>query len=91
MFDIAQASKEIEQRNRLRAEVHLPPLVIEAELARIKRAAQETEFELFFLDHRERVMKEVLGDWVPSGSSSWMHANNMIRTHLKVSFNFQIA
>jgi hypothetical protein len=65
--------------------------MVETELARMKVAAEETEFELFFLAHRERVMKEVLGDWVPSGSISWMGASNMIRKHLKASFNFEIA
>jgi hypothetical protein len=91
MFDITKARQEIEHRNRLRAEVHLPPLDVEAELTRMELAAEETEFELFFLTHRESVMKEVLGHWVPSGSSSWVVANNMIRKHLKASFKFQIA
>jgi hypothetical protein len=48
MFGIAKAWKEIEHRNRLRAEVLLPPLSPAYELRRLYTAEREAEFEAFF-------------------------------------------
>jgi hypothetical protein len=48
MFDIAKARVEIEGRNRLRTEVHLPPLSMAHELRKLYNAEHEAEFEAFF-------------------------------------------
>jgi hypothetical protein len=55
MFDTAKAREKIERRNRLRAEVHLPPLSMANELRKLfnaerkhDSAEREAEFESFF-------------------------------------------
>jgi hypothetical protein len=48
MFDIIKAREEIEQRNRLRTEVVLPPLSIAYELRKFYDAEHRAEFEAFF-------------------------------------------
>jgi hypothetical protein len=48
MFGIAKARNEIEWRNRLRADVRLPPLSMAHELRKIYNADRQAEFEAFF-------------------------------------------
>jgi hypothetical protein len=59
-FDPTQAAKEIERRNQLRAENHLPLINVEAELKRMQQVERETVFERF-VDSSElyrRTMRE---------------------------------
>jgi hypothetical protein len=80
-FDIAKARQEIESRNRLRAEVRLPPLSMAFELRKLYDAERQAEFEAFFNASplRKRVEAKLLArvrrqlhepNWKPSGMLS---------------------
>jgi hypothetical protein len=81
MFDIARARKEIEQRNRLRADVRLPPVSMAHELRKIYNVERNAEFEAFFNTSplRKRVEAKLLAhlrrqrqdpEWKPTGMLS---------------------
>ncbi len=62
-FDIAAARIEIERRNALRVENHLPRLSISKELRRLHDAHIEREFEAFLDSHRalyQRILHRVI-------------------------------
>jgi hypothetical protein len=48
MFDITKATEEIERRNQLRAEVHLPSISVAHELRKLYTVERKAEFEAFF-------------------------------------------
>jgi hypothetical protein len=81
MFDIINARAEIEGRNRLRAEVRLPPLSLARELRKLYRAERDREFEAFFRASplRKRIEARLLArcrrlrqepEWRPTGMLS---------------------
>ena len=81
MFDIAKAREEIEHRDKLRAEVRLPPLSMAHELRKLYNAEREAEFEAFFRTSplRKRVEARLLArirrlrqdpEWRPTGMLS---------------------
>jgi hypothetical protein len=47
MFDHVAATRDIERRNRLRVEAHLPTLPVEDELLRIERVHRQQEVDDF--------------------------------------------
>ena len=56
MFDKIRARQEIEQRNRLRAEAHLPLVSVAEELVRYEKTAAQKEYRDFLSSPlRERV------------------------------------
>jgi hypothetical protein len=48
---------DIEQRNRLRVEASLPLLDVPTELARLKKAEDEAEFEKYFQLRRDQFLR----------------------------------
>jgi hypothetical protein len=81
MFNIVKASEEIEQRNRLRTEMYLPPLSMAHELRKAYNAERQAEFEAFFSTSplRKRVEAKLLArirrqrhepEWKPTGMLS---------------------
>ena len=78
MFDHVAATRDIERRNHLRAEAHLPTLPVEDELQRMEKVHRQREIDDFVygsplravvqerLLHRHRVRRGEL-DWTPQG------------------------
>jgi hypothetical protein len=78
MFHITEVRAEIDRRNRLRAEVHLPSLSMAHELRRIYNAERQADFEAFINTSplRKRVEAKLLArirrqrhepEWRPTG------------------------
>jgi hypothetical protein len=78
MFDQETARREVRERNRVRAEAHLPLLPVEVEVRRLEKVASQKARDDFVLHSplRERVEAKLLarerrrrGDptWVPTG------------------------
>ncbi len=80
MFDKIKARQEIEQRNRLRAEAHLPLVSVAEELVRYEKTAAQKEYRDFLSSPlRERVSQKFLDavrrkrndpEWRPFGMLS---------------------
>lgn len=71
-FDEHKARQEIEARNSLRRESHLPILNTDHELRKMHSVAEQEDFERFRRANWERAEKEALKDWVPqSAFSRW--------------------
>ena len=64
-FDENKARQEIEVRNGLRRESHLPLLNPDHELRKMHAVAEQEHFERFRRANWERAEKEALKDWVP--------------------------
>jgi hypothetical protein len=78
MLDMEKARLEVEERNRIRAEAKLPPLLEAAELRHLYEAQCEREFEQFFRTSplRKRIEAKLLNrqrrlrgepEWKPTG------------------------
>ncbi|MGO9005333.1 MAG: hypothetical protein ACLQIQ_07910 [Beijerinckiaceae bacterium] len=81
MIDIAAARRDIEERNRLRADAALPQLSVEAELRRLSEAERRKAFEGFCVNSplRQRAEEKLLNrirrsnkdpEWCPTGTLS---------------------
>jgi hypothetical protein len=81
MFKRTKAREDIDRRNRLRAEVRLPPLSMARELRKIYSTEREAEFEAFLNTSplRQRVEAKLLArvrrqrhepEWKPTGMLS---------------------
>jgi hypothetical protein len=60
-FDEAAARAEIEDRNRLRATNHLPLVDVEAEIAKLRDAYEETTFRDRFHTMSSNCIREIYG------------------------------
>jgi hypothetical protein len=77
MFDEKRAIAEIEERNLLRGEAQLPPLSLNDEIRRLRRAHHKKQFENFSMGPMGEIvesrllakMRRKLGDpqWRPTG------------------------
>jgi hypothetical protein len=92
MFDVAKATQEIHERNRLRKEAHLPLLSVTAELKRLKRIESEAElakfveasselYSLLWTRAVERLRRNHFGpDYLPDGWIAKMSINGYVRS-----------
>ena len=71
----------IEERNRIRADAHLPLLNIDAELARLAKVKADAEFESYFAQHRAAFQHL----WSDSGGGflTRMAIYNQVRRNLR--------
>ena len=69
-FDEAAALAENEERNKLRAANHLPPLDVKAELAKLEEANDEKTFGHAFLTMSSACIREIDGPLTPKDFNS---------------------
>jgi len=86
-FDEHKARQEIEARNSLRRENHLPVLNTDHELRRMQAVAAQEHFHRFCGANWERAEKEALKDWEPRGAFSGLEADVLIRRVLLRWYN----
>jgi hypothetical protein len=86
-FDEHKARQEIEARNSLRRENHLPVLNTDHELRKMQAVAAQEDFARFCSANWERAAKEALKDWEPRGAFSRLEAEALIRRVLLLWYN----
>jgi hypothetical protein len=86
-FDEHKARQEIEARNSLRRENHLPVLNTDHELQRMHAVAAQDVFNRYCSANWERAAKEALKDWEPRGAFSRLEAESLIRRVLLRWYN----
>jgi hypothetical protein len=86
-FDEHNARQEIEARNSLRRENHLPVLNADQELRKMQAVAAQEHFDRFCSANWEQAEKEALKDWEPRGAFSRLEAEALIRRVLLRWYN----